>query len=67
MQHIMAEEPTEDPYAAPTDASRVKCDQSHRQRHRNWRQELVHALCYCSMVAPVPFLALEPRDPEDLR
>jgi hypothetical protein len=40
-------------------------ESSHAKHQSNWRLGLLRALCYCSTVAPVPFVRPTPRDPEE--
>jgi hypothetical protein len=40
---------------------------SHAQHQRDWRRRLFRSLCYCSTIAPVPFVLPTPCDPRGSR
>jgi hypothetical protein len=67
MLHTISEGQTHTAYSENSDAPDTTRDQGHRQSHRNWSERLLRALSYCSTVAPVPFVLLDPREPEDFR
>jgi len=58
---------TRNAYREQVDAPDRPRDHGHHQSDRNWSERLLRALCYCSTVAPVPFVLLDPREPEDSR